>query len=81
MSDKTNPPRWISDRLPTADDANDHGLVLCKPNYFAPYDSIIEDEYWYPLPRVDANDDSTEEDIPEWAVNLAGKIVKWSEGL
>jgi hypothetical protein len=80
MSDKISP-RWISDRLPTEADANDNGSVLCKPNFFAPWDSIVEDEYWYPLPKVDANDDNAEEDIPEWAVILASKIYAWSEGL
>ena len=74
-------PKWISHRLPTEADANDDGSVMCKPNFFAPWDSIIEDEYWYPLPKVDANDDSPEEDIPEWAIKLASKIVDWSENL
>ena len=60
MSDRTNPPRWISDRLPTKADANDNGSVLCKPSLFAPWDTIVDGECWYPLPKVDANDDISE---------------------
>ena len=72
--------KWIRTRLPTVDDANDHGLVLCKPDYAAPYEAIIEDEYWYPLPKIDANEPETEEDeIFQWASDLAKRVDEISK--
>ena len=43
--------KWITDRLPTFDDADDQGDVYTLNGVLQKWHCIVEDEMWCPLPK------------------------------
>ena len=44
--------KWITDRIPTFDDADDSGDVYTLNGVLQKWHCIVEDEMWFPLPKA-----------------------------
>lgn len=71
--------KWICDRMPTFDDADDDGDVYTPGGVMQPWHCIVDDELWYPLPKQPKTQMQLIEELLECIDQMNDQRCNWSD--